>query len=233
MMFFLLDSTVWFQWILFMSIRDERKQQSRQALLDAALHLSTSGRSFSSISLREVAREVGLVPTAFYRHFQDMEALGQELVDQVSLHLKSLIHQLGQSYLKHSGSAKTRTSIELFVQAVNHSPQQWQFMIAERWGGSETVRIAIAREIEFLIEDLAIDLCKLETFKHIQEAKDLQVLSTILINMSFTWAMTWINLPKQFPIDRLLEQQNLFIDNAATQVRLLFRGISNWEPQNA
>ena len=72
-----------------------------------------------------------------------------ELVDQVSLHLKSLIHQLGQSYLKHSGSAKTRTSIELFVQAVNHSPQQWQFMIAERWGGSETVRIAIAREIEF------------------------------------------------------------------------------------
>ena len=44
--------------------------------------------------------------------------------------------------------------------------------------------------------------------------------------MSFTWAMTWINLPKQFPIDRLLEQQNLFIDNAATQVRLLFRGVS-------
>ena len=72
-----------------MSIRDERKQQSRQALLDAALHLSTSGRSFSSISLREVAREVGLVPTAFYRHFQDMDELGKELVDQVALHLKA------------------------------------------------------------------------------------------------------------------------------------------------
>lgn len=37
-----------------MSIRDERKQQSRQALLDAALKLSTSGRSFSTISLREI-----------------------------------------------------------------------------------------------------------------------------------------------------------------------------------
>ena len=35
------------------------------------------------------------------------------------------------------------------MQAVNHSPKQWQFMIAERWGGSETVRAAIAREIEF------------------------------------------------------------------------------------
>ncbi|MGN5755570.1 TetR family transcriptional regulator [Acinetobacter calcoaceticus] len=211
-----------------MSIRDERKQQSRQALLDAALHLSTSGRSFSSISLREVAREVGLVPTAFYRHFQDMDELGKELVDQVALHLKSVLHQLGQSYLQHK-STKTQTSIELFVQAVNHSPKQWQFMISERWGGSETVRAAIAREIEFLIEDLTTDLTKLENFKHIQEPQDLNVLSTILTNMSFTWAMTWLNLSKQYQGEQLKLQQTAFIENASTQVRLLFRGIANWE----
>ncbi|MGP4769737.1 TetR family transcriptional regulator [Acinetobacter sp. PFS20] len=211
-----------------MSIRDERKQQSRQALLDAALHLSTSGRSFSSISLREVAREVGLVPTAFYRHFQDMDELGKELVDQVALHLKSVLHQLGQSYLQHK-STKTQTSIELFVQAVNHSPKQWQFMISERWGGSETVRAAIAREIEFLIEDLTTDLTKLENFKHIQEPQDLNVLSTILTNMSFTWAMTWLNLSKQYQGEQLKLHQAAFIENASTQVRLLFRGIANWE----
>ncbi|MDA3557379.1 TetR family transcriptional regulator [Acinetobacter sp. AOR15_HL] len=211
-----------------MSIRDERKQQSRQALLDAALHLSTSGRSFSSISLREVAREVGLVPTAFYRHFQDMDELGKELVDQVALHLKSVLHQLGQSYLQHK-STKTQTSIELFVQAVNHSPKQWQFMISERWGGSETVRSAIAREIEFLIEDLTTDLTKLENFKHIQQPQDLNVLSTILTNMSFTWAMTWLNLSKQYQDEQLKQQQTAFIENASTQVRLLFRGIANWE----
>ncbi|MGE8549363.1 MAG: TetR family transcriptional regulator [Acinetobacter calcoaceticus] len=211
-----------------MSIRDERKQQSRQALLDAALLLSTSGRSFSSISLREVAREVGLVPTAFYRHFQDMDELGKELVDQVALHLKSVLHQLGQSYLQHK-STKTQTSIELFVQAVNHSPKQWQFMISERWGGSETVRAAIAREIEFLIEDLTTDLTKLENFKHIQQPQDLNVLSTILTNMSFTWAMTWLNLSKQYQDEQLKQQQSAFIENASTQVRLLFRGIANWE----
>ncbi|CAI3157194.1 HTH-type transcriptional repressor FabR [Acinetobacter calcoaceticus] len=211
-----------------MSIRDERKQQSHQALLDAALHLSTSGRSFSSISLREVAREVGLVPTAFYRHFQDMDELGKELVDQVALHLKSVLHQLGQSYLQHK-STKTQTSIELFVQAVNHSPKQWQFMISERWGGSETVRAAIAREIEFLIEDLTTDLTKLENFKHIQQPQDLNVLSTILTNMSFTWAMTWLNLSKQYQDEQLKQQQTAFIENASTQVRLLFRGIANWE----
>jgi len=178
--------------------------------------------------LREVAREVGLVPTAFYRHFQDMDELGKELVDQVALHLKSVLHQLGQSYLQHK-SAKTQTSIELFVQAVNHSPKQWQFMISERWGGSETVRAAIAREIEFLIEDLTTDLTKLENFKHIQEPQDLNVLSTILTNMSFTWAMTWLNLSKQYQGEQLKLQQTAFIENASTQVRLLFRGIANWE----
>ena len=101
-----------------MSIRDERKQQSRQALLDAALRLSTSGRSFSSISLREVAREVGLVPTAFYRHFQDMDHLGQELLDQVALHLKTVLHQLGLAYLSQLGS-KSQNTLQLFFQAVD------------------------------------------------------------------------------------------------------------------
>lgn len=211
-----------------MSIRDERKQQSRQALLDAALQLSTGGRSFSSISLREVAREVGLVPTAFYRHFQDMDALGQELVDQVALHIKSLIHQLGQSYLQQANS-HPQTSIELFFQAINRSPLEWQFMIAERWGGSAAVRQAIAREIDDLIEDLASDLRKLPMFEHIQHSQDLKVLSDILINMSFTWAMTWLSLPRQLQESMLSDQQHNFVENATTQVRLLFRGVANWE----
>jgi hypothetical protein len=33
-----------------MSIREERKQQSRQAIMDAVLQLSSAGRAFSSIS---------------------------------------------------------------------------------------------------------------------------------------------------------------------------------------
>ncbi|CAG67029.1 MULTISPECIES: TetR family transcriptional regulator [Acinetobacter] len=210
-----------------MSIRDERKQQSRQALLDAALQLSTGGRSFSSISLREVAREVGLVPTAFYRHFQDMDALGQELVDQVALHIKSLIHQLGQSYLQQV-STHPDSSIELFFQAINHSPLEWQFMIAERWGGSAAVRQAIAREIEDLIEDLATDLRKLPMFEHIQDSQDLKVLSTILINLSFTWAMTWLSLASQYQDAALSQHQQQFVENANTQIRLMFRGVANW-----
>ena len=211
-----------------MSIRDERKQQSRQALLDAALRLSTSGRSFSSISLREIAREVGLVPTAFYRHFQDMDELGSELVDQVALHLKNILHQLGQRYLSHPNTS-TKTSIDLFFASVDQNSEPWIFMIAERWGGAEVVRQAISREIEYLNEDLVNDLEKLESVQHFQDQSDLKVLSNILINLSLTWAMSWISLLRQPPSIELELEKMVLKNQTVTQVQLIFRGISNWE----
>lgn len=219
-----------------MSIREERKQQSRHALLDAALSLSTSGRSFSSISLREVAHEVGLVPTAFYRHFQDMDELGKELVDQVALHLKTILHQLTRMYISRPDT-KIETSIDLFFAAVEDNPEAWIFMIAERWGGAAVLRQAIAREIDFLNQDLSQELSKIEVTRHFSDGNDFKVLANILINLSFTWAMSWISLERQLDTPGTAqekEQQNTqqraqLRQYTITQVQLIFRGISNWE----
>src|SRR5690606_27434585 len=63
------------------SSRQESKELTRKALLRAALKL-LSRHSFDSISLREVTREAGVSPTAFYRHFDDMEELGLVLVEE-------------------------------------------------------------------------------------------------------------------------------------------------------
>lgn len=210
-----------------MSIRDERKRQSRQAIIDTSLRLSISGRSFSSISLREISRETGLVPTAFYRHFKDMDTLSLELVDRISLNLKSTLHQLGQTYL-YQPEAKIQKSLELFFQTINQQSEEWIFVISERWGASQVLRKAIAREIEYLVEDLAIDLHRLESVKHIQQLDDVKILAQLLINLAFNWVMTWIELPKQYEPPALAQQQQLLQDQAVTQVRLLFHGISNW-----
>ena len=183
-----------------MSIRGERKQQSRQALLDAALKLSTSGRSFSTIILREITREVGLVPTAFYRHFEDMDRLSEALIEQVSERLHQIIFHLRQGYLSHA-SAKTQTSIQLFFRAVDTSPQDWIFLIAERWGGSD------------------------------QNCTELQVMSSILVNLSFTWAMTWLNAAEQYTGGELIDWQQHYIEQVTTQARLLFRGIDHWQSE--
>ncbi len=211
-----------------MPIRDERKRQSRQAIIDAALRLSTSGRSFNSISLREISREIGLVPTAFYRHFKDMDALGLELVDQISLNLKSTLHQIGQSYV-YQPEAKIDKSLELFFQTIHQHTEEWIFIITERWGASQVIRKAIAREIEYLVEDLAIDLQRLASTKHIQKLDDLKSLAHLVVNLAFNWVMAWIELSRQFEEPALAQQQQLLQMQSLTQMRLLFHGILNWE----
>jgi hypothetical protein len=48
-----------------MSVRAERKLQSQQAILDQVLKLNYAGQCFNSISLRQLAQAVGMVPVLF------------------------------------------------------------------------------------------------------------------------------------------------------------------------
>lgn len=217
-----------------MSLRDERKQQSRQALLDAALTLSSEGgRSFGTISLREVAREAGLVPTAFYRHFQDMDELGADLVDYVSGTLHRLRMSLREGFaLSAANSASnmstTRGSVERFFAAIDKQPNYWAFLVRERWGASVVVRRAIDKEIRFFSQDMAEDLKNLPAFKTL-ETSDLTNVSEIFVNLAFSWAMTWITLPLFEEEKPLIEKQDQLIQRATRQAQLLNRGVSNWQ----
>ena len=215
-----------------MSLREDRKQQSHQALLDATLALSSQGRTFSTISLREVTHAVGLVPTAFYRHFQDMNQLGLELLDQVAIHLKGVLNQLGQAYL-YQPNTRTQTGIELFFQAVDFHPEPWIFFVAERWGGSEVLRSGIEREIHFLAEDVMHELVKMQSTRHIQAPQDLQALAQMLIELSLNWAMGWINLQHQADPELRRAQSNAFKSQSMLQMQLLLHGILHWYRQSA
>jgi AcrR family transcriptional regulator len=215
-----------------MSLRDERKQQSRQALLDAALTLSSEGgRSFGTISLREVAREAGLVPTAFYRHFQDMDELGADLVDFVSGTLHRLRMSLQEGFAlsaTKSNESTTRSSIERFFMAISGQPNYWAFLVRERWGASLVVRRAIDKEVRFFTVDMAQDMKKLPGFSAL-ELQDISSVSEVLVNLAFTWAMQWITLPMVDQDTSLAEQQEQLIQRATRQTQLLNRGISNWQ----
>lgn len=207
-----------------MSIREERKRQSRQALLDAALSFSMAGQAFSSTSLREITKSAGLVPTAFYRHFQDMEQLGLELVDQASLHIKQIEYQMGQIF-QHQPDMRVETSLRLLFQKVSLNPEPWVFLIAERWGGSSALRTAIQREIEYMIDDLSADLGRTEKLSQLKDAQDVLVLSQMLINMALNWVMQWLNLQRSVPAEQLEQMQEQLVQQAIGQVKLLLRGL--------
>ena len=76
--------------------RPERKTGTRKALLQAALTLVGEGRSFTSLGLREIARQAGVVPNAFYRHFRNTDELGLELVDEMGITLRRLLREARQ-----------------------------------------------------------------------------------------------------------------------------------------
>nr|WP_301554367.1 HTH-type transcriptional repressor FabR [Aeromonas caviae] len=79
-----------------MGIRAQQKEKTRRTLIEAAFSQLCANRSFSNLSLREVAREAGIAPTSFYRHFRDMEELGLTLVDEGGLTLRQQRGQGGQ-----------------------------------------------------------------------------------------------------------------------------------------
>lgn len=66
--------------------------------MEAAFSQLSAERSFASLSLREVAREAGIAPTSFYRHFRDVDELGLTMVDESGLMLRQLMRPSASAY---------------------------------------------------------------------------------------------------------------------------------------
>jgi AcrR family transcriptional regulator len=135
--------------------RLQAKELTRQALVRAALKL-LSQNSFDSLSLREVTREAGITPTAFYRHFDDMEELGLVLVEES-------FHSLGEM-LRDARSRPTmdqdtiKRSLAVVVLHLHNHTAHFRFIARERNGGVRRLRRAINRELQLFADELAIDL---------------------------------------------------------------------------
>ncbi|MFD0024881.1 TetR family transcriptional regulator [Streptomyces sp. NPDC058382] len=136
-------------------IRQTQKLKTRQALLDAALGL-LEDQSLSSLGLREVTRAAGVTPTAFYRHFDDIAALGVALVEQT---LGSLHGMIG-AILAETGDSEVRLdrSVDLITRHVRDQPAHFRFIAREQHGGVGQVREAIAAQLHLFAEEVAAAL---------------------------------------------------------------------------
>ncbi|MEW1887490.1 MULTISPECIES: TetR family transcriptional regulator [unclassified Streptomyces] len=136
-------------------VRQNQKLKTRQALLDAALGLLAE-QSLSSLGLREVTRAAGITPTAFYRHFASVPALGVALVEQT---LGSLHGMIG-AILAETGDSEVRLdrSVELIRRHVREQPAHFRFIAREQHGGVGPVREAIAAQLRLFAEEVAAAL---------------------------------------------------------------------------
>ena len=98
-----------------MGVRAQQKEKTRRSLVEAAFSQLSAERSFASLSLREVAREAGIAPTSFYRHFRDVDELGLTMVDESGLMLRQLMRQARQRIAKGGSVIRTSVSTDIMV----------------------------------------------------------------------------------------------------------------------
>ncbi|WP_199065400.1 TetR family transcriptional regulator [Chitinimonas sp. BJB300] len=201
-------------------MRAEKKLQTRQALLDAALLLMESGRGFSGLSLREVTREVGIVPTAFYRHFPDMERLGLALVEEVSSSFREAIRLVRSNQFEHLGAISA--SVQIFVDYVVAHRQLFLFLAREQYGGSTVIRQAIKEIQQRFIADLVDDLKQMPKQRHLN-LDDLDVLADLIVKTVFSTLPELIN-----PLDLESHSQELAQDRLESKLRFIFMGAKYW-----
>lgn len=204
--------------------RREQKERTRVALLDAALQL-LEHKSFGSLGLREVAREAGVVPTAFYRHFDSMEELGLALIDDSFRTLRRMIRDARSQDLAFEHVI--HDSVEILVRHVHAHRQHFRFVARERSSGMPVLRQAIRAEIRLFSSELATDLARFP-FLDSWSTEDLGVLATLIVNTMVSTAEEIVEASSGRP-----EVEQEVIRRAEKQLLLIALGVPAWRSAGA
>lgn len=195
--------------------RAERKERTRRAILDAALALAADS-NLAAISLRQVAKQVGVVPTAFYRHFGSLELLGLALVDESFRSLRLMLLDVWRHAPEYRDFIDG--SLPIVAQHVRENRSHYAFIARERVAGPPRVREAIAREIDQITRELSTDIARSGAAEQ-YSATDIGLLADLIVSFVVTMAERLVEDPDSE--DRTLAQ-------ARTQLRMLLVGALNW-----
>ena len=197
----------------------ERRQHTRQALLDAALLQMEAGESFDSLSLRSVARAAGVVPTAFYRHFESMDVLGLALVEESFRTLRGMLRDAREGPEPKSMISR---SVETLTEHVRAHPQHFLFVVRVGYTGNAVLRQAVRAEIRLFTSELATDLARFPVLRE-WTTDDLQMLAGQLVNTMIATVGAMLDAPVAAP-----QAEAEIARVAEKQLRLTLLAVPHW-----
>ena len=199
--------------------RKLQKERTREALMNAALELSLQ-KGFAQLSLRQVSQAAGLVPSAFYRHFESMDELGLALVERCFGTLRTMIRdaQRDPEVIEHIIDA----SAEILVEAVKASKADFAFVVRERLTGSEPVREAIRHELDLFVSELAVVLVRLPNIES-WTTEDVQMVARLFVRNMHANAELVVEMPEDRP-----DLEAEIVELARREMRLIVLGFANW-----
>ena len=197
--------------------RGERKERTRRAIMDAALGLCEDS-SLVALSLRQVAKEVGIVPTAFYRHFSSIDDLGLALVEESFESLREMLRDVRRSDPTYRNIIDS--SVQVLVEHTRSQHAHFAFIARERLAGPPGVRAAIRHQIELVERELATDLARLTDPEH-WSSEDLHVLSNLIVTSMVGTTEAIVTAGP--------ETQEAIVEQARTQLRMMLIGALGWK----
>jgi AcrR family transcriptional regulator len=197
--------------------REERKETTRRAIIAAALKL-LGETSFSALSLREVTREAGIVPAAFYRHFESMEALGLVLIDESFRSLRETLRTARAGLL--DSNRVIDSTVEILTSSVTQQREHWRFIGRERSSGVTVLRYAIRTEIRLITSELATDLARFPALRD-WSTEDLNILANLFVNSMILIAEALEDANDPAAVEEITRI-------ATKQLRMIVVGVDDW-----
>lgn len=204
--------------------RAEQKERTRDTLLITALRLSRDN-GFGRVSQRQLTKEVGIAPTAFYRHFETMDELGLELVARSFASLRRSVREV-QRQVDPKQSGLIEDAVGRLVQEVKEHRDEFAFVARERVGGSQSVRRAVHYELELFVSELAVVLAQLPDYRA-WSAEDLSILAGLVVRNLVHRAEALIDVPEG---NQELEDE--IRGRAVRELRMLLLGAKGWKSKS-
>lgn len=186
---------------------------TREDLIAAALKLVGPNRSVSTLSLREVAREAGIAPNSFYRHFRDVDELAIALIDQAGRSLRAIIGEA--RFRAASGRSVVRSSVETFMEQLGADDKLLHIVLREGTVGSDAFKQAVERELRSFEEELCVDLIRLAELNKIPIYEP-QLVAKAITRLVFAMGTTAMDLPA--------ERHPQLVEQMVTMLRMIMVG---------
>lgn len=181
--------------------------------MDAAVRLVDAKRSVSSLSLREIAREAGIAPNSFYRHFRDVDELAVAIIDRAGRGLRGTIREARVRLENDRGGV--RSSVEVFMEALDDEQKYLKILLREISIGSDAFRNAVDRELNYFEEELNDELLRIAKASG-TEIHAPRLVAKAITRLVFTLGASAANMN--------IEQRNHLTQETVIMVRMIIIG---------
>ena len=163
-------------------------------LVQAALRWITETRSLTSLGLRELAREAGLNPNTFYRHFKSLDEFGLQVLGYIAEDMKTGVRQLRQ--MADSSEQASHDTVTFVYRYFLANPAAITVAVRELHGPSPVLRRALEAQLDASAREMAEDILERGLVPGV-DAAVVHEISHMTIRYILFRAMDYIEKPEQ------------------------------------